>query len=462
VSSQSSQHGRSAQTPDPQQQTSEVEVPILDHPADGLPEVVSDPSALRTAVAALARGDGPVAIDAERAHGFRYSQRAYLIQLRRHGSGTILIDPIALAPPASDKPAMAGTAAESGDGHRRRSRSGRQATRQTTAAADLSAVADVIADAEWVIHAATQDLPCLVEIGMAPTRLFDTELAGRLLGYPRVNLGTLIEEEFGQRLLKEHSAADWSTRPLPENWLNYAALDVELLVELRNVLAQELLEAGKDEWARQEFAWLAARAAWPTESRPDPWRRTSGIHKVRNRRGLAVVAELWRTRDQIARRTDKAPGRVLPDAVITELAGRRDLTPAAVAESSAFRRRPAGRYRTNWVDAVTRALELPESDLPPLHRHTSGPPQQARQWSTKDPAAAERLHKVRDALSATAQELHLPVENLLTPDYLRRLAWRPPDPVDERSVNDLLGGLGARPWQREIVVPLVTELLRSS
>jgi ribonuclease D len=104
-------------------------------------------------------------------------------------------------------------------------------------------------------------------------------------------------------------------------------------------------------------------------------------------------------------------------------------------------------------------MALPESQLPPLHRPSEGPPQQARLWAAKDPVAAARLHRVREALTAAAGERNLPVENLLTPDYLRRIAWRPPEPVDEHSVNDMLGGLGARPWQRQIVVPLITPLL---
>lgn len=42
------------------------------------------------AVARLAAGTGPVAVDAERASGYRYSQRAYLIQVFRRGSGSFL------------------------------------------------------------------------------------------------------------------------------------------------------------------------------------------------------------------------------------------------------------------------------------------------------------------------------------------------------------------------------------
>ncbi|MDO5684131.1 MAG: HRDC domain-containing protein, partial [Propionibacteriaceae bacterium] len=271
---------------EPSDDTSEL--PVLSAPADPLGEVISSPEALTQAIASLSSGSGPVAIDAERAQGYRYSARAYLLQLRRVGAGTLLIDPVPFA------------------------------TAETPA--DFGMLRQAIGDDEWIIHAASQDIPCLAEVGLIPHRLFDTELAGRLLGLPRVALGTLIEVYFGKKLLKEHSAADWSTRPLPADWLAYAALDVELLIELRDLLAAELEAAGKAEWAAQEFAHLAAKAAEPPVQREDPWRRTSGIHGVRTPLGMAIVRELWQARDEIARRLDKAPGRILQDKAIAEIA----------------------------------------------------------------------------------------------------------------------------------------------
>ncbi|WP_114559944.1 HRDC domain-containing protein, partial [Desertihabitans aurantiacus] len=284
--------------------------PVLTAPADGVPPVVDTPDALAATIAALAAGHGPVAVDAERAQGYRYGAEAYLIQLRRAGSGTHLVDPRAFA---------------------------------VDGVVDLSALAAPIADTEWVIHAASQDLPCLAAVQMVPQRLFDTELAGRLLNRPRVGLGALVEVELGHRLLKEHSAADWSRRPIPEEWLNYAALDVELLLELREVMGRHLEEAGKAGWAEQEFAALAAAAGTAPPVRVDPWRRTSGIHGVRTPTGMAVVRELWLARDEIAQRTDRAPGRVLPDAAIAELATREHPEPADVDRIAGFRRRTAVR-----------------------------------------------------------------------------------------------------------------------
>ena len=393
---------------------------LLTEPTEGVPAIVTTPDALQQAAGALRAGTGPVAMDAERAHGFRYSQRAYLIQLRRAAAGTHLVDPTAFGQPA-----------------------------------DLSALGAAVSETEWVIHAAGQDLPCLYEVGLVPTRLFDTELAARLLGYPRVALGTMIEEMLGVRLLKEHSASDWSKRPLPEEWLIYAALDVELLIELRDRLAARLVETGKWPWAEQEFAALVANAGISPEPRRDPWRRTSGIHHVHNRRGLAYVAELWYTRDEIARRLDRAPAKILPDVAITELASQKHPDRVSLRQIPAFARRQAKRAESSWLKALDAVARMPESALPPMHVPSDGPPQ-SRLWPAKNPGAAARLAAVRGALLAISEHYQVPMENLLTPDHLRRLAWRPPSPLTEESVDQALSNLGARQWQRELTVPAIT------
>ena len=393
---------------------------LLTEPTEGVPAIVTTSDALRETVGALRGGTGSVAMDAERAHGFRYSQRAYLIQLRRAGAGTHLVDPTAFGQPA-----------------------------------DLSALGAAVSDAEWVIHAAGQDLPCLYEVGLVPTTLFDTELAARLLGYPRVALGTMIEEMLGVRLLKEHSASDWSRRPLPEEWLIYAALDVELLIELRDRLAARLVETGKWPWAEQEFAALVSNAGISPEPRRDPWRRTSGIHHVHNRRGLAYVAELWYARDAIAQRLDHAPAKILPDAAITELASQKHPDRITLRQIPAFARRQARRAESSWLKALDTVARMPESALPPMHVPSDGPPQ-SRLWPAKNPGAAARLAAVRGALLAISEQYQVPMENLLTPDHLRRLAWRPPSPLTEQSVDQALANFGARPWQRELTVAAIT------
>ncbi|MFF3285823.1 HRDC domain-containing protein [Streptomyces sp. NPDC003023] len=392
-------------------------IPLLE-PREGIPPVVADEEALAAVIAAFAAGTGPVAVDAERASGYRYGQRAYLVQLRREGAGTALIDPVGCP--------------------------------------DLSALGDALADAEWILHAATQDLPCLREIGMVPSRLFDTELAGRLGGFPRVGLGAMVEGVLGYALEKGHSAVDWSTRPLPEPWLRYAALDVELLVDLRDALEKDLDRQGKLEWAHQEFDAIAS--APPPPPRRDPWRRTSGMHKVRRRRQMAVVREMWTVRDRVAQRRDISPGKVLGDTAIIEAALALPANVQALAALPGFGHRTGRRQLEQWQAAVDRAKALPDSELPQPGQPLNGPPP-PRSWADKDPAAAARLSAARAAVSALAEELNMPQENLITPDTVRRVCWEPPSEVTVASVADALTELAARPWQVEQVAPLLTRAL---
>ncbi|MFJ3961300.1 ribonuclease D [Streptomyces sp. NPDC090036] len=394
--------------------------PLLE-PREGIPPVVADADALAEVVAAFAAGTGPVAVDAERASGYRYGQRAYLVQLRREGAGSALIDPVGCP--------------------------------------DLSALGEALSGTEWILHAATQDLPCLREIGMVPTSLFDTELAGRLAGFPRVGLGAMVESVLGFALEKGHSAVDWSTRPLPEPWLRYAALDVELLVDLRDALEKELDRQGKLEWAHQEFDAIAA--APPAPPRKDPWRRTSGMHKVRRRRQMAVVRELWESRDRIAQRRDVSPGKVLGDAAIVEAALALPANVQTLSALPGYGQRMGRRQLDQWMAAVDRAKALPESELPQPGATPAGPPP-PRSWVDKDPAAAARLSAARTAVSALAEELNLPQENLITPDTVRRLCWEPPQRLTADAVSEALAGYGARPWQVELVAPVLLTALSAT
>ncbi len=394
---------------------SQVPVVIdLDAPRDGVPLVIETQSGLERCAAAIAAGTGPAGVDAERASGFRYGQRAFLVQIRREGSGTWLIDPEPFG--------------------------------------DLAIINDALKGVEWILHAASQDLPCLLELGMWPDKLFDTELAARLAGLPRVGLAAVIEQLLGFGLAKEHSAADWSTRPLPEPWLRYAALDVEVLTELREELIELLQADGKLEYAEQEFAAILASGVAPP--RVDPWRKTSGLHQIRDRRQLAAVREMWLERDSLAQKRDVAPGRLLPDSALVAAAKAMPSTVPQLLGTKGFHGRAAQREAPRWLRCIAAARDLDE--LPPLHLPTNAPPP-PRVWADRDPEAAERLATARPLLQAKAEELNLPMENLLTPDYLRRVAWRPPADITEESVATELRALGAREWQVGLVTPFITE-----
>lgn len=379
-----------------------------------VPVIIESREDYLAAVELIANGTGPVAVDAERASGFRYSQRAYLIQVYRRGAGTFLFDPPAIG--------------------------------------SFTELQNAIGDLEWVLHAASQDLACLRELSLEPGSLFDTELGARLAGMPRVGLGAVVEDTLGLHLAKEHSAADWSTRPLPSSWLVYAALDVELLVDVRDVIATRLETAGKLDLAAQEFAAVLARSA--PEPRTEPWRRLSGLHTVRGQRALAVARELWHARDDHAREVDTSPGRLLPDASIviaarTTLASKREL-----ADLKTFSGRASRSQLDRWWAAIERGLAT--DDLPAFRSgEESIPP--PRSWPDRNPEADRRLRALKPRLQAIADELTLPLENLLTPDHVRRMAWSPPPAIDDASIRQALTELGARPWQIDATAQVIGE-----
>ena len=367
--------------------------------------VISDAEEFRAACAVLAAGTGPVAVDVERASGFRYSQRAYLVQVFRREAGVFLFDPPAIG--------------------------------------DFAPLQEAIGDVEWVLHAASQDLPSLRELRLEPPVIFDTELASRLLGHERVGLGAVVEDTLGITLKKEHSAADWSTRPLPDSWLEYAALDVLHLIDVRDVLVLELEEQNKTEYAAQEFAATLTRA--PKPPREDPWRRLSGLHQVRGARNLAVARSLWQAREAYAQDQDVSPGRLVPDRSLVAAVMANPPSKQALAGIKEFQGRASRTQLDRWWQAIVdgrASEELPRERVP---SDTLPPP---RAWADRNPEADARLKAARPVVEAIAEELGMPTENLLTPEYLRRVAWDLPGETAE-EIGDALAALGARPWQIE-------------
>jgi len=376
--------------------------------------VIADDEALAAAVFALAEGEGPFAVDVERASGFRYTQRAYLIQIFRRGAGVFLLDPPELT--------------------------------------DFALLQEVLGTEEWVLHAASQDLPSLRDVGLEPPSIFDTELASRLLGRERVGLGAVVEDTLGITLAKAHSAADWSTRPLPQGWLEYAALDVLHLIDVRDILAEELVEQGKTEIAAEEFRAVLDRPTRPPRS--DPWRRLSGLHTLRGRRSLAIARELWLAREELAIAQDVAPGRLVPDrSLVAAIAADPD-SKRALSAVKEFNGRASRSELDRWWAAFERGRA--ETVLPPdrVPSDTLPPP---RAWADRNPAADARLKAARPVVEERAEELHMPTENLLTPELLRRLAWDPPLPIDAASVAQALLASGARHWQVQETAQVIAD-----
>lgn len=398
-----------------------VELPLLAKPRVQDVRLVDNAGQLFEAISILQELAGPFALDAERASGFKYSQRAYLIQVHRQGSPIFLIDPISII--QEDPEAM-------------------------------KKLADLLSTDEWILHAASQDIPCLRELGITPTTIFDTELGSRIAGLARVGLGAVTEHFLKVRLAKEHSAVDWSSRPLSAEWLNYAALDVDVLIELRAGVAELLSAQGKAEWATEEFANVAAMQ--PKEPKVDRWRGMAGMHEIKDSRALAIARELWQARENLAEKLDVSPGRLIPDSSIVGLAANPVKSRPELASAKSFSGRASRSYLDTWWSALSEGLNT--RDLPPTRLAATGIPNH-RTWPNRYPEADARLKAVRSALAALGEELQIPVENLLTPDYARQVCWEPPIALVESEVSDLLKRLGARNWQVQLTSPVIVEAL---
>ena len=385
-------------------------LPLLAAPNNSQVILVETPEQLETAVGVLGKESGPFGLDAERASGFKYSSRAYLVQVARGSSPIYLIDPIAVS--SSSNPEA------------------------------FASLALVLKSDTWILHAATQDLGCLAELGLVPSAIFDTELGGRLAGLARVGLGAMTESLLGFRLAKEHSAVDWSIRPLHKDWLNYAALDVDVLPALMDAVSRLLNEQDKAEIARQEFANLLSFK--PKDQKPDKWRGTTGLHEVKDAKKLAIARELWQAREQLAQKLDVSPGRLIPDLSISAVAKDTPRSRSELASRKDFNGRASRTYLDTWWQALEAGLN--SRDLPPVRLPAVGIPNH-RSWPARFPEADARLNAAKPIVQKIAEDLGLPIENLLTPDYLRQLCWQPPQPVSPEAIDAFLKNLGARNWQ---------------
>ena len=379
---------------------------------------IDSKDSLDAAVNELESFSGRIAVDAERASGFKYSQRAYLLQLAREQGPIFLIDTAKIEDEYSSQV--------------------------------FTALSKCLSQAEWILHAATQDLPCLAELGLHPKSIFDTELGSRLAGLPRVGLGAVVEHFLNLKLAKEHSAVDWSVRPLDQAWLDYAALDVDVLHEVASALEADLVEKGKLKFALQEFDNLLKFK--PKPENPDKWRSISGLHEVKNEIGLSIARSMWQARELLAKKLDVAPGRLIPDSSISHVAKARPKTKPELASDKAFAGRASRTYLDTWWAAIEDGASSKE--LPHLKVATIGIPNH-RSWPNRWPAAHKRLVAVRIKLAELAEQLEMPLENLISPEAVRQVCWIERCEISARELELELQNLGVRAWQIDLVVEII-------
>lgn len=187
--------------------------------------------------------------------------------------------------------------------------------------------------------------------------------------------------------------------------------------------------------------------------RPEPWRRVSGANKLRSPRQLAMLRELWTSRDELAREQDVAPGRLIPDASIVAAVSANPRSAGELSRLRTFRGRASRTELERWWSAILRGKTT--EDLPGAPSREPGAIPHHRGWPQRHPEAAARLAIARAAIEAEAERMSMPTENLLTPDTLRRLVWQPPEPMSAEAIELRLRELGAREWQIGLTAPIL-------
>jgi ribonuclease D len=297
---------------------------------------------------------------------------------------------------------------------------------------------------EVVFHDADYDLRLLEQdYGWKIKHIFDTRIAAQLLGYTAFGLAALLERFFDVKLDKKHQRADWSMRPLTADMLDYAAQDTRYLLELKDRMSAELEKAGRMAWAREEFALLEG-TRWADEEPGMGFLKLKGARDL-SRRELAVLRELVPWRDSVARQMDRATFRVLGNEQLLDISRTQPRTRDALAKVKGMPRGILDQRGAELLDAVTRALEVPETELPRFPK--------AAKWD-RDSEFDTRVSALKTARDEAAKRLSLDPGVLCSRDRMEAVARRNPATVDElMEVTEL------RRWQaRELGEAFVAAL----
>lgn len=367
------------------------------------PGFVTTPHALKQLVERLSRAR-VIAVDTESNSLYVYQEQVCLIQFSIPGQD-YLVDPLSLE--------------------------------------DLSPLGPLFGSpqVEKVFHAAEYDLLCLQrDFGFHIKGLFDTMVAARILGRDAVGLGSLLAEEFGVKVDKRYQRANWGQRPLPPEMLAYAQLDTHYLIELRQRLKAALIARQLWELAQEDFARQVHTNGLPQGTRNNGWWRVQGAHELEPQQ-TAVLQQLYRYRDQVARRINRPLFKVIHDKTLVAIAS---ATPRQLDELSRLPGMSASqihRHGKSILEAVEQGLQTNPVRLPRTPRPSDD--------------YLERLDKLLDWRKKTARRMGVMSDVVMPRDLLTEIAERNPD---QRA--DLQAVLKDSPWRYRHFGPEILELLQ--
>jgi ribonuclease D len=294
---------------------------------------------------------------------------------------------------------------------------------------DLSPLAPIFAnpDIEKIFHAAEYDVVCLRrDFDFNIVHIFDTMQSARMLGYQQVGLDALLKLKFNILVNKRFQKADWATRPLSADLLNYALFDTHYLHSLRDALHAELETAGRMDLAREEFVRLAQLTGNGKAEIPG-WHRVSGKQKFTERQ-LTILKELCEWRDLQASHMDRPAFKVVDDKRLLAIA---EAAPASLHELEEFlSTHQAHRFGTEILSAVSQG-------------RTANLVQRPRQVRPSD-AILRRLDLLNQWRKHSAQKHHLESDIILPRGWMHAIAEKNPQTLEELSAI-----MTNSPWRME-------------
>lgn len=308
--------------------------------------------------------------------------------------------------------------------------------------ADVSALAPLFASSamEKVFHGAEYDVACLKrDFGFEIANLFDTRLALRTLGMQPSGLADVLAQEFGVTLDKRYQRADWAKRPLPTAQLEYARYDTHYLLPLRDRLEEALRVAGRWDEAREACAHLACTVHPAGNGNPEGYWGMTNARRLEPRQA-AALRELYRWRDETARRLDRPPFKVIGDEALLELARMQPRDADEVLHVPGVTPRLASRYTPPILAALERAR--------------SAPPPRPPAAEPIDPAILGRYDQLRRWRKAAAAERGVESDIVLPREVLWDIARAAP-----RALADLRPILDCLPWRLQAYGPALLHAL---
>ena len=299
---------------------------------------------------------------------------------------------------------------------------------------DLSAFGAVLANPNVtkIFHGGDYDLRILNrDFGFTVANVIDTMICAQLLGFEAIGLAALLERYFGLTVDKTHQRADWSMRPLPQPMLEYAASDTRNLIELSEKMREELIAAGRWEWAQEEFSRLEAIRFAEKDVNGEDFRRLKGINAL-DRRSLAIAKGLYEWRDSLARNADRPPFKIFGNDIILEVAKTKAATPDALNGVKALVPAIRRRYEREILRRVKEAMALSEGALPEKG--------ETKPWM-RDKALEGRVSKLKDIRDKKAKELKIDPGVLAPRHVLTAIATT-------RNLDDVPA---MRDWQKRVL-----------